>query len=132
MNVDSGLQAKLDACQGEREALNLKLNGANDTIAQLRGELEAVNAAFASAKAELGTVRAQLPSTGDVRDDLEEIDGIGPVFERKLYDAGIFTFAQLAATSPAKITEIIKPQNWQRIEPDKWIAESAEFAKRGK
>ncbi|HLO99339.1 MAG TPA: hypothetical protein VK171_12145, partial [Fimbriimonas sp.] len=36
----------------------------------------------------------------DNRDPLEKIDGIGQVYQIKLYEAGILTFAQLAAASP--------------------------------
>ncbi len=123
---------QLDSCKAEREALQLKLTEANDEITRLKGDLEQSNSAFASSKKELGELRAIAPQSGDIRDDLEEIDGIGPVFERKLYDAGIFTFEQLAGTAPEKIRAIIAPQKWQKIEPEKWIVESAEFAKRGK
>lgn len=63
------------------------------------------------------------------KDDLEVIDGIGPVFERKLYEAGVTTFAMLAELSPAQVREIIKPQNWQKIEPENWIAEAAKLAR---
>ena len=41
-------------------------------------------------------------------DDLTRIQGIGPVIERQLYDAGIVTYAQLAALSPEQIALLIK------------------------
>jgi predicted flap endonuclease-1-like 5' DNA nuclease len=62
------------------------------------------------------------------KDALEKIDGIGQVYQQKLYEAGIFTFAQLAAASPSRITEIIEPQNWQHIDVMKWRREAALFA----
>lgn len=64
-------------------------------------------------------------STDGSQDDLELIDGIGPVFEAKLYEAGIKTFAQLSTQDPETLRSIIKPQKWQKIEPEKWIAEAA-------
>lgn len=123
--TDSGASAKLDACQKECQMLK-------DQIAGLKGELEQTHHAFGSAKTEIASLRAAQPNDGDIRDDLEEIDGIGPVFERKLYDAKVFTFKQLSEMSAAAITDIIKPQNWQKIEPEKWIAEARTFANRGK
>ena len=129
--VSADIQGKLDKCHADGKTLEAKLSDANDQIARLKGEVDEANAAFASSKKELTGLRGAMPNP-DVRDDLELIDGIGPVFERKLYDAGVFTFAQLSQTSPEKIREAIKPQNWQKIEPEKWIAEAADFAKRGK
>jgi predicted flap endonuclease-1-like 5' DNA nuclease len=61
-------------------------------------------------------------------DDLEVIDGIGPVFEKRFYEAGIYTFKQLAELSPERIREIVKVKGWQKIEPEKWIAEAREYA----
>jgi len=40
-------------------------------------------------------------------DDLQDIRGIGPVISRKLNDAGIFTFAQLAELTIAQLEEIV-------------------------
>lgn len=40
-------------------------------------------------------------------DDFTRIKGIGPVFERRLKGAGVQTFAQLAAMTPAQVAEII-------------------------
>ncbi|MBI1333171.1 MAG: hypothetical protein GC165_09855 [Armatimonadetes bacterium] len=61
-------------------------------------------------------------------DPLEKIDGIGQIYQSKLYEAGIRTFAQLAAASPSRITDIIEPQNWQQIDVMKWRREAALYA----
>ncbi len=76
-------------------------------------------------------LRVEVPTpvaVGDNRDPLEDIDGIGPVYQQKLYEAGIKTFAQLAAASPSRITEVIEPQNWQHIDVMKWRREAALYA----
>ena len=64
----------------------------------------------------------------DVKDPLEKIEGIGQVYQTKLYEAGIKTFAQLAAASPSRITEVVEPQNWQTIDIMKWRREAALYA----
>lgn len=77
------------------------------------------------------TLRVEVPTPimiGDNRDPLEDIDGIGPVYQQKLYESGIKTFAQLAAASPSRITEVIEPQNWQHIDVMKWRREAALYA----
>lgn len=76
-------------------------------------------------------LRVEIPTPvaiSDNRDPLEDIDGIGPVYQQKLYEAGIKTFAQLAAASPSRITEVIEPQNWQHIDVMKWRREAALYA----
>jgi predicted flap endonuclease-1-like 5' DNA nuclease len=61
-------------------------------------------------------------------DTLEDIHGIGVVFARRLNEAGIYTFAQLAKLTPEQIEAIIEPEDWQKLEPEKWIAEASELA----
>ncbi len=50
------------------------------------------------------TAPEPMPATGD---DLTRIEGIGPAIARHLNDAGIFTFAELAGTDPARIRSIL-------------------------
>jgi predicted flap endonuclease-1-like 5' DNA nuclease len=62
------------------------------------------------------------------RDDLEQIDGIGRVYEQKLFDAGIDTFARLAITPASRLREIIEPASWQQIDFDSWIEQARKCA----
>jgi len=62
------------------------------------------------------------------RDDLEQIDGIGRVYEQKLFDAGINTFAQLAVTPVARLKEIIQPATWQNIDFESWLEQARKCA----
>lgn len=59
-------------------------------------------------------------------DDLKLISGVGPGLEKKLKDAGISTFAQIAALSDAEIVElethVIKFAG--RIQRDGWIEQA--------
>ena len=55
-------------------------------------------------------------------DDLTRIPGIGPVFARRLMEAGIATFAQLAAAEPGTVAEVTNVPT-PRVEG--WIQESA-------
>jgi predicted flap endonuclease-1-like 5' DNA nuclease len=47
------------------------------------------------------------PPAKVVPDDLKVINGIGPVIERKLNDAGIYTFEQLGDLTPADLRRIL-------------------------
>lgn len=61
-------------------------------------------------------------------DDLTRIRGIGPVYQRRLREAGIRTFRQLAQTPPEKLREIVAAANWQKVEPERWVEEAARLA----
>jgi predicted flap endonuclease-1-like 5' DNA nuclease len=62
------------------------------------------------------------------KDHLERIRGIGPVFARRFQEAGVHTFAQLAALAPDRAREVVAVENWQAVDPDSWIAQAREFA----
>ena len=82
---------------------------------QLHDELESAR------KAPVATLSPQ-------RDPLIDVNGIGPKYQEKLFDAGIFTFAQLAALSTDQLREIIKPERWQEQNMQDWIDEAHQFA----
>ena len=77
-----------------------------------------------------GNLRAPVAAPMRV-DNLEDINGIGVVFAARLNAAGIVNFEQLAALSPERIRDILNPEEWQKIEPEAWVSEAAEFARRG-
>lgn len=54
-------------------------------------------------------------------DDLELITGIGPVTARRFQEAGITTYAQLAALTPEELREISDTGRWEAAD---WIAEA--------
>jgi predicted flap endonuclease-1-like 5' DNA nuclease len=62
------------------------------------------------------------------RDPLIDILGVGPVYEQRLLNAGITSFAQVATLTPNEIQAIIKPEAWQKIDAEAWIAEARELA----
>ncbi len=63
-------------------------------------------------------------------DDLKKVEGIGPKIAETLIAAGIVTFADLAKTKPAKISEIIAGVRGNHI-PDTW-PKQAKLAADGK
>ncbi len=63
-------------------------------------------------------------------DDLKKIEGIGPKIAETLVAAGISTYADLAKTKPAKISEIIEGVRGNHV-PDTW-PEQAKLAADGK
>lgn len=63
------------------------------------------------------------------REPLEKIQGIGPVYQKRLWEAGVLTFAQLAALEPEEVLRIVQPNPWQKVDAASWIREAAERAK---
>lgn len=100
-------------------------NDSVDEESRLRRELE-------SARIEINRLQAQLavPAAPVAADQLQEIQGIGQVFAKRLNDAGIFTFAQLAELSPERLREIIQPQEWQSLDFAAWLAQARTLAQK--
>jgi len=98
-----------------------KLNDADATIKDLQRKLqEALNREPEVIVKEVAVIKE--------KDQLEKIKGIGKVFAGRFNEAGVFTFADLAALSAERAHEIINPEEWQAIEPAEWIAEAVQFA----
>lgn len=62
------------------------------------------------------------------KDDLESIKGIGPVFAERLNEAGVYTFEQLAGTSPEHLRQHASPKEFQEVDVDSWIEQARELA----
>ncbi|RPI82017.1 MAG: hypothetical protein EHM41_19390 [Chloroflexi bacterium] len=73
-----------------------------ERASQLEFEKAQLEKRFMQTQQELDTTRAQSVTTPNllVPDNLEEIDGVGPVIARRLNQNGIYTFEQLAALTP--------------------------------
>jgi|GEM_PF-496276 len=64
---------------------------------------------------------------GETPDDFEPIQGIGKVFEQRLYQAGIRTYRALAAAAPAQLADICQAR--KPLEPDylSWIQQAQQL-----
>jgi len=62
-------------------------------------------------------------------DDLEIINGIGPVFARKLKRGGVRTFKQLAEAAPDQLAAIIKASEWRTPDYASWIKQAKHLAR---
>jgi len=77
-------------------------------------------------KAESGETLKVVPM--EERDDLELINGVGPVLERMLYDMGVYFFKDIAGWDAAKIVEMNEklPNFRGRIEREGWVESAKE------
>jgi len=62
--------------------------------------------------------------SGTPPDDFEPLEGIGPVFEGRLYEAGICTYEALANATVEQLAEICKAPAWRMPDYAHWIAQA--------
>jgi len=62
-----------------------------------------------------------------VADNLAEINGIGPVFAKRLAQGGIINFQQLATADENTIYDLLKVAPWQKVKIDDWQEEAQQL-----
>ena|SRR5680860_73877 len=64
-------------------------------------------------------------------DDLKEINGIGPVFEKRLNEVGIYTYEQISKLKAADREELsaLEGITREKIESDEWVKQAKELLK---
>ncbi|WP_296427830.1 50S ribosomal protein L21 [Yoonia sp.] len=115
-------------------------NGAGFEIVRAVGAPTSLKAAAAALRA--STPKAEKPNaapkakaapkaeTAAGADDLKKLSGVGPALEKKLIEAGVTTFAQIAAWTDADVTAMDEKLSFKgRIEREGWIAQASELAK---
>ncbi|NNJ11542.1 hypothetical protein EKD04_014490 [Chloroflexales bacterium ZM16-3] len=133
------LQGQIFGLRSENARLRAESTRMQDETTGLRDELDAARAAargvsLSGAGMDSLTLRnvetvAPAPDEGiGRRDPLIDINEIGLVYEQRLFDAGVFTFEQLAGMAPEDVRSIISPESWQNISPEDWVAEAKLFA----
>src|SRR5690606_20778316 len=111
---------------GHRQALTeIVIESIVASGAKKAAKAEAKPAAKKEAAAKPVTKKASVTA-----DDLKKVEGIGPKIAETLNAAGITTFAQLAKTDAAKISEIIADVRGNHV-TDTWPAQ-AKLAAEGK
>ena len=66
----------------------------------------------------------------DGADDLKQLSGVGPALEKKLHEAGVTTFAQIAAWTEEDVAAMDEKLSFKgRIEREGWIEQAKEKTK---
>jgi predicted flap endonuclease-1-like 5' DNA nuclease len=132
------LRAEIDALRAEHAPTQATVDG-HDAGNQFKTQLLSIDPTLAGVHlSDAGNPQpdAEVKRTFAVgeqqRDPLIDINGIGPVYEQRLFDAGIYTFADLAAQSPARLRELVGAKSWQETETEAWIAEARQFMQAGR
>ncbi len=85
-------------------------------------DLEALKTEALRLAEETGTLARTWDGTPP--DDFEPFEGIGEVYEGRLYDAGICTYRALANATVEQLAEICKAPEWRRPDYASWIAQA--------
>lgn len=69
------------------------------------------------------------PKAAAGSDDLKQLSGVGPALEKKLNEAGVTTFAQIASWGEAEIAEFDEKLSFKgRIEREGWVEQAKALA----
>jgi predicted flap endonuclease-1-like 5' DNA nuclease len=99
----------------------------SDGEAAATGDVAAADAGADDAGAStLSAAAAAMIANTNYPDDLTNINGIGRVYETRLYKAGIFTWDQIANASVQELEELT--QAIDAANPEEWPAQAAELA----
>jgi large subunit ribosomal protein L21 len=94
-----------------------------------KAETPAAEAAAPAAKPEVDS-RGRIANLEGKPDNLKKISGVGPVLEKKLHEAGIYFFWQVANLKEDQIADLEEEMSFPgRITRDEWIKQAEEFAK---
>ncbi|MEM6305464.1 MAG: 50S ribosomal protein L21 [Pseudomonadota bacterium] len=73
--------------------------------------------------------KVEAPTSEAGADDLKELSGVGPALEKKLHEAGVTTFAQIAAWTEEDVAAMDEKLSFKgRIEREGWIEQAKEKA----
>jgi large subunit ribosomal protein L21 len=94
------------------------------------GSAPAADAAPAAAKPAKTAAPAPAAAAAVQGDDLKKLSGVGAALEKKLHEAGVTSFAQIAAWTEADVAAIDEKLSFKgRIEREGWIAQAQDLIK---
>lgn len=96
-----------------------------ETVASRQKEMDELLDRLAQKDAQIDQIKAEFARYAAKHpDDLTAIKGIGRVYQSKLREAGIHTFAELAASTPERLRTLLQIKAWQKVDPQSWIEQA--------
>lgn len=117
----AGLDSELSDCRRSNQSAEANLK----SIGAAASGSAAISNSLTAAAAPV-VESAIIGATKSKKDDLKVVEGIGPKIEGLFNDAGIYSFAQLANTSAARLKEILVAagSRYQMHDPTTWPSQS--------
>ena len=118
-------RSQYDQSEQESDTLRLKLGDIEKNFVEMQRDHD--NARVAVMKHAAPAIGKPVPE-GE-RDNLQEIIGVGKIFEATLHKLGVYQFRQIAAFGPADLARVnAELKEFKgRIEHDDWIGQAKEL-----
>ncbi len=120
-------RSQYDQSEQESDTLRLKLGDIEKNFAEMQRDHD--NARVAVKKHAAAAPAIGKPVPEGERDNLQEIIGVGKIFEATLHKLGVYQFRQIAAFGPADLARVnAELKEFKgRIEHDDWIGQAKEL-----
>ena len=104
----------------DKSGVMAAVGGAGQAIAEAAPKKAAPKKAAPKAEAKAEPKKAA--AKAETADDLKQLSGVGPALEKKLHEAGVTTFAQIAGWGGDDIAEMDEKLSFKgRIEREGWV-----------
>jgi len=128
-NILSKHNQTVNDYEGEIEELRARNVEQDRMLEKLRSAQTEDARQLAALESEMEQARAEAEKPKPAPEqDLELISGIGPVFAKRLKNAGINSYADLAKLAPQEVRDIVNVKKWQRLDAVSWIAQAVELS----
>jgi predicted flap endonuclease-1-like 5' DNA nuclease len=120
-------RSQYDQSEQESDTLRLKLGDIEKNFAEMQRDHD--NARVVVKKHAAASPAIGKPVPEGERDNLQEIIGVGKIFEATLHKLGVYQFRQIAAFGPADLARVnAELKEFKgRIEHDDWIGQAKEL-----
>jgi len=124
----SGVKAAVGSIAGVAVAATAAKKPAKSTKAKVEAKVDEVKA---KVEAKVEKVKAKVEAKVDeIKDDLKKLSGVGPALEKKLHEAGVTTFAEIAEWTEEHIADMDEKLSFKgRIQREDWIAQAKKLIK---
>ena len=114
----------------DKSGVKAAIGAGSVSVSAVAAAKPAKKAAPKKAEAKAAAPKAAKPAKAAAgADDLKKLSGVGPALEKKLLEAGVTTFAQVAGWTVADVAEMDEKLSFKgRIEREGWIEQAAAFA----
>ncbi|MGJ8583288.1 MAG: 50S ribosomal protein L21 [Marinosulfonomonas sp.] len=111
----------------DKSGVKAAIGAGSVSVSAVAAAKPAKKAAPKKAEAKAAAPKAAKAAAG--ADDLKKLSGVGPALEKKLLEAGVTTFAQVAGWTEADVAAMDEKLSFKgRIEREGWIEQAAAFA----
>lgn len=122
LRESSAAPAETPVSKEDDETLAEILRQHSSELHQLGVRISAKDSELESLRQKFGAYQKSHP------DELTQIKGIGPVYQRKLRDIGFSSYSQLAQADPSQIRRMLDIKKWQKVDIESWVQQARDWA----